>query len=348
MEQFENSEDARQKFIEENKISESDWEKAKISWAELLAVANDHASQISSLTVSASMYASLIQGIEGVHSVRWRVKDPQHLIAKIVRKKIEGKEAYAEISIYNYYKIVTDIVGIRALHLFKEDFQAIHEKLNPLLENKENPVVNIRDGDSEIYADLCRGLGLEVKKHAAGYRSIHYVKTVKPMNRDLHIEIQLRTVFEEGWSEVDHRVRYPNFSDNPLVVYASLILNRLSGMADEMSSYARQLGQELATKDEIIEKYQQENNEALRRVDALIVSLEGEKQDGHKKQKSIDELKKEISNLKKSSKRELDSLTSPFGDGANPYAVDRDMAQSLLKRLSLREGSVLGDYRKLK
>lgn len=65
------------------------------------------------------------------------------------------------------------------------------------------------------------------------------------------MEIQGRTLFEEGWSEIDHDIVYPYFKDDVMLNDFSTLLNRLSGMADEMSSYFRRMKRE---KEEIEEK----------------------------------------------------------------------------------------------
>ena len=50
-----------------------------------------------------------------------------------------------------------------------------------------------------------------------------------------------RTLFEEGWSEIDHDIVYPYYKDDEMLTEFSGLLNRLSGMADEMSSYFRKM-----------------------------------------------------------------------------------------------------------
>lgn len=305
---LEMSDKSREEFCIEYNISQDDWNNADIDWKTLVEISIDHSERFSSLSASASMYAGIIQGIEGVHSVRWRVKDPSHLIAKIIRKRSTGSDAYKNLSLNNYYDIITDLVGIRALHLFKEEFAPIHKALVPLMVDKEPPVANIRSGDSEKYRDLYGSFEINTIEHNAGYRSVHYVKTVKPLNRDLHIEIQVRTVFEEGWSEVDHRVRYPSFSDDPLVVYASAILNRLSGMADEMSTYALELVRSLKDKSNLIDMYRRESDESIKRIEELLIQLEGARQDNVGNEQLIKKLKSEMDSLKRGSEIERQIL----------------------------------------
>jgi hypothetical protein len=58
----------------------------------------------------------------------------------------------------------------------------------------------------------------------------------------VHItELQVRTVFEEGWSEIDHQVRYPVVTNAPLLEQFVTIFNRLAGTADEMGSFLKAL-----------------------------------------------------------------------------------------------------------
>ena len=107
-------------FLKRNRINSETWDKAKLDWLTLQAIATDHEQQFVNLESSAELFAKVIQKFNGVHSVRWRVKDAEHLAEKIVRKRSEGNPKYEDISLENYFERVTDLVGIRALHLFKE------------------------------------------------------------------------------------------------------------------------------------------------------------------------------------------------------------------------------------
>jgi putative GTP pyrophosphokinase len=107
-----------EEFQAKNRISQETWEKSNCEWALLEAIASDHQENHDLLRETAEAFARIIQKFEAVHSVRWRVKDTEHLLEKIVRKRASGAEKYSNISVQNYRGIVTDLVGIRALHLF--------------------------------------------------------------------------------------------------------------------------------------------------------------------------------------------------------------------------------------
>ena len=47
----------------------------------------------------------------------------------------------------------------------------------------------------------------------------------------------MRTLFEEGWGEIDHHIVYPYYQDDILFQQYTSLLNRLTGLADEMSSF---------------------------------------------------------------------------------------------------------------
>ena len=64
-----------------------------------------------------------------MHSVKTRVKDPKRLLQKLVRKTPDRREKYSDnfnFSIQNYKDEITDLMGIRVIHLFKEDWEEIH------------------------------------------------------------------------------------------------------------------------------------------------------------------------------------------------------------------------------
>lgn len=213
-------------FLARNRIDAEVWERSECDWNVLAAIRTDHIAQSQMLSQSAALYANLIQKIPGVHSVRWRVKDADHVLEKIVRKKAAAEEKYANISTDNYYEIVTDLIGIRALHLFKDDCFEINKAIASIWSPTEKPVAYIRNGDPEDLIKKYTQHDLEVKVHPAGYRSVHFVISSQPINRRVYAEVQVRTIFEEGWSEIDHKIRYPNFSDNQLVGYFLTIFNR--------------------------------------------------------------------------------------------------------------------------
>lgn len=214
----------------------------------------DYLSRLGTLEQIKNAFVSkYIVAAEGIrfHSYSGRVKDPYHLIEKIIRKRNTNDAKYRDMTVSDYYKYITDLIGCRILLVYKEDWEPVHNYLTKLFpcghyidENHyassydkssvqppfmaEPPVVHMRLGDPEIYPQA----KIKVKRDRY-YRSLHYI-----IRDDVYyIEIQVRTLFEEAWGEVDHDVLYPYYKDDPVLVKFSKLINRAAGMSDEMSTY---------------------------------------------------------------------------------------------------------------
>lgn len=64
-----------------------------------------------------------------VHSIRGRIKKPDHLIEKIIRNAKNNPKKYNKIYVKNYCKIITDLIGFRVIILDKRDWKEIHQSL---------------------------------------------------------------------------------------------------------------------------------------------------------------------------------------------------------------------------
>ena len=246
-------------FLTEYNFTEEDLLAAEVTWEELTLIANAYRKLEGTMReLGKSFIDEYLYDIEtaGIHSYRYRTKNVWHLLEKVVRKKIENPERFGRLNHTNFHKFVTDLIGIRVFFLYREDWVHFHRYITSRLENDpaqyiddrladfdndpnhyyiaERPKAYKRAGDTKIYNSR------EMDIITTGiYRSLHY--TVK--YKGYYIEIQGRTLFEEGWSEVDHDIVYKESDDEMLGDYSKL-LNRLSGLADEMSSYFRRLKHE--------------------------------------------------------------------------------------------------------
>ncbi len=144
-----------------------------------------------------------------VHSVKSRVKDSDHLRDKIQRKNREGRN----ISIENFRSEITDLIGVRALYLYQDQFPRIHaEIMRQVNERKEWKLVEEPKAytwDPEAVS-MYTNLGIRHELKETFYTSVHYV--IRPDNdnsQSICCEIQVRTLFEEIWGEIDHTINYP-------------------------------------------------------------------------------------------------------------------------------------------
>ncbi|WP_337982335.1 RelA/SpoT domain-containing protein [Lysinibacillus sp. C5.1] len=234
---------SKELFLEKYNFESDVLEKNNISWGNLEEIYSDFVNTKEKLEVYADLIAGLLRKQEKVHTVRTRIKDPEHLIAKLIRKTPERREKFTEdfqFTTSNYKEEITDLIGVRVIHIFKEDWLSIHDFVSDNWQVKESQA-NVRDGDNqEIYT----ALGIQINSRKTGYRSVHYLIEFMPTNEKITAEIQVRTIFEEGYGEVDHQLRYPDNNVPEVLSLNLLMLNRLAGGADEMASAVKTIKEE--------------------------------------------------------------------------------------------------------
>lgn len=176
-----------------------------------------------------------------LHSIRGRVKSPEHLIEKIIRKR--GKEhsyKYKNIDVSNYRTIVRDLVGIRILVLAKEEWENIFDGIVSLFPQSssaqvrmaEEPKAYTRYGDRDIFKGK-----IESEHSNRGYRSQHYIVYFQ----DMYCEIQVRTLSEEVFGEFDYIVKYPYRENNKFLIRYTNTLSQLLDSVDELISTCFQM-----------------------------------------------------------------------------------------------------------
>lgn len=190
-------------------LKQDEYTQTGLTWTLLEQIRTRHTVMLQELQTTATYVSERLQVVPEVHSLKSRIKDGEHLMAKIIRKKVERPDFSVDIESYEAH--ITDLVGIRVLHLFKDDWKQIHNFIKETWDLFEEPTAYIRDGDSQ---QSLTDAGCCVKVHPLGYRSIHYVIKSNPAKCVRLVELQVRTIFEEGWAEIDHRVRYPRQSDD--------------------------------------------------------------------------------------------------------------------------------------
>jgi GTP pyrophosphokinase len=236
----------KENFFKDFSIDEEYFKSTGLEWSELEKIYQDYSALVPLMEKRAEEIVLHIMALKDVHSVRRRVKKPEHLIEKIIRKG--RKYTDRGINSKTYKKIVTDLIGVRVLHLFKDDWKIIHEEIIDLWETKETPQINIRRGDYNLdkLRDGIKDYNCDIIVREHGYRSVHYLIGASLTNeKEVLVEIQVRTVFEEAWSEIDHIIRYPYDIDNPILSEYLGIFNRIVGSADEMGMFIKKLKKEV-------------------------------------------------------------------------------------------------------
>lgn len=182
-----------------------------------------------------------------VHSVKSRLKDLDHLREKIIRKWTEGPITPATL-----FSRITDFAGVRVIHLYSQQFEAIHSAIGEHIHQGywhliEAPVAYSWDPEATAYFT---NLGVNAQTRDSYYTSIHYVVKPQP-SAVLTCEIQVRTLFEEAWGEIDHALNYPNATNSLACREQIRVLAKLAStgtrLADSIFATAREAGLRFTT-----------------------------------------------------------------------------------------------------
>lgn len=170
-------------------------------------------------------------GFPIVHSVKTRLKDREHLKEKISRKWEDADPINPD----NLFQRITDLAGTRVLHLYQDQFSIIHHEILAKVDAKdwylpEPPKAYTWDPESKQFFEA---LGINVQVKESFYTSVHYI--VRPrQDSPLCCEIQVRTLFEEIWGEVDHTLNYPEPCSNLACREQLRVLAKLVGAGSRL------------------------------------------------------------------------------------------------------------------
>ncbi len=252
-------------FLKNHRLCEEDLTAQQLDWSMLEAIHRDFIAYAATYQTQAEFIAGTLRTHPKIHSVKSRVKDPGRLLEKIIRKTPQRRAAKGSdfaFSLDNYKDEITDLIGIRIIHLFKEDWEDIHNFISTTWRVMEI-TANVREGDD---TQRFEELGIKLHSRKSGYRSVHYLIEFFPTNQRVIAEVQVRTIFEEGYGEIDHQLRYRH-REIPEVLASNLLLfNRIAGSSDEMASFINLLNKNLS---EINGRYE----EIIRAKDEEIAKL---------------------------------------------------------------------------
>ncbi len=208
---------------------------------------------------------------------KWRIKRFESYYKKVLKKEAD------KISVVNSIICLTDMLGIRLICAFLEDINLAISQIKDIFEIKE----------VEIKGD-------EKKVSEFGYESIHVLvkipdeclpekderfEKLMPLEGELVCEIQIRTILQDAWAEVEHELIYKTeFSpfDMPLrrklaAINASLSLADIT--FQEIRDYQKKLQKEVEERrhsfysmaDNLLdEKPKTEKPEVINRVSPFV------------------------------------------------------------------------------
>ena len=143
---------------------------------------------------------------EFIHFIKYRIKDEKSLRAKLERIVTSAGNQ-------DLVSRITDFAGLRIIHLHMDQLSSIHPLILEILEEQKCKLSKTPKAycwDSE-YEDLFRRVGIETEHRDSMYMTVHYDIMANQRKR-ITCELQVRSLMEELWGEVSHRVNYPKES----------------------------------------------------------------------------------------------------------------------------------------
>lgn len=195
------------------------------------------------------------------YAIRSRTKSVEKIIQKVHNKRNHKNPQKAKP---NYEpESIRDIVGVRIVTLFREDMISVLKDMLKLIEHDSDGISPFTKdlveeaiiyspevaGDTQAISNRVRAVlrssGFEDVTHnevmESMYSSIHLVVWCEVSHENkkskVPVEIQIRTVFEDAWGEIDHKLRYKS-DDIDENREAFPHLNVLKSFTDGCSKYA--------------------------------------------------------------------------------------------------------------
>lgn len=150
--------------------------------------------------------------VNSVYTIKFRIKDIARLIEKI---EIHNQKNLSDIiDDSNYQSKLDDLLGIRIVSFRRSDKEIIKTFIKSLESEKKIDFVRLPEEKKPQFQWVeVEAEGTSGDIQYSGYSSAHFFITLHddktPLNlRSLRAELQVRTIFEDAWAELDHKYRY--------------------------------------------------------------------------------------------------------------------------------------------
>lgn len=184
-------------------------------------------------TVESLVRSLLIDPRLDIHKIEARAKEPNSTHLKLLRKRYEHPDDQ-----------LTDTIGVRVITYYGVDVDRVVEKL------KGHFVVDLQRS-----VDKRRALGTRT----FGYSSVHLIVRLKEMYTrkaeysplsGVWFEIQVRSILEHAWAEIEHQVVFKS-----AIHYPESVARRFAAVAGTLEMLGNEFHTLRAERDKLIKKY---------------------------------------------------------------------------------------------
>lgn len=172
-----------------------------------------------------------------IYLTKWRIKSSQSIYLKLKRKPTSK---------------ITDRGGMRVLCLFEQDilptFEFIIITISELRYKLKEIIIYNWESEEDILTfkqimkqKFKHGADFKNKSRRSGYKSVHFTATSNIDDQNYYIEIQLRTLLQDVWGELEHSLAYKQGNIHPHIKKSfSLLANDLQ-TSDKLIAHLRDI-----------------------------------------------------------------------------------------------------------
>lgn len=174
-----------------------------------------------------------------VYLTKHRIKNPDSIFLKTKRKGFKSLDD------------IKDFAGMRILTLFEKDIFEINTFLVKLFCNEK--IYSLKEITTYNWE---RSLALNMFSHLpaqdcdakkiidfkdSGYKSVHYIVDVEEKKKRCSVEIQVRTLLQDVWGELEHSLSYKQGSVHPHIKKSFVLLAENLSTNDSLISHLRNI-----------------------------------------------------------------------------------------------------------
>jgi ppGpp synthetase/RelA/SpoT-type nucleotidyltranferase len=186
-----------------------------------------------------------------IYLTKYRIKSTGSLYLKTKRKNKSLDE-------------INDYGGLRLLCLFEDDIFDVHRGFIKMLHDKHYALkccsvynwntksTNILKQDIDKYFTL-HNKDFEKIKRTSGYKSVHYVVKQSGLKAEW-IEVQLRTLVQDVWGELEHSISYKKGGIHPHIKKSFYLLSKDLSNIESLLSYLKEVNQKEIAGEEYYNK----------------------------------------------------------------------------------------------
>lgn len=319
-------------------LGSADFKARNPNYEELLNISADFESKRAAYDEIGTGVVKILFKFNAVHAIKYQLINSEELMEKLADYQQQHPNTILNLS--NYEELIENLISIRIISLFKSDWAKIHESILDQFVLIGNVTANVSAADAISSTSPFTDKGLSLKTETDGYRSVDYVIKTAPSKKEYKVAVQVRSIFEEGWAEIDHLARYQDKMDASILNEFSKTLQNLSNGADEMAEFIHGLQSYLLSRESQLEEQKnlaKEQQDLIKEQELLVKAQENLVQE---QQSQIAALKAELAQaqLQQKEKESISSTTEKASTKGSEGMLGKDIIEDLAKTAAAIDG----------